>query len=117
MQDLVRPYIDHARETYPDAKARWQKGLPPGYAFFVTTPFHHSDQDIEMVFVRVASIADDRVNGVIASAPIGPGFREGQQYEFDERALVDWTITDPNGAEEGNFVGKFLDRYQGQCPQ
>lgn len=117
VQELVSPYIDRARETYPGAKARWKKGLPPGYTFFVTTPFRHSDQHFEFVFVKVATIAADRVSGTIASTPIGPGFRAGQVYEFDERTIVDWTITDPNGMEEGNFVGNFLDRYRGQCPQ
>ena len=26
--------------------------------------------------------------------------------------VLDWTISKPDGTEEGNFVGKFLDTYR-----
>jgi len=70
-----------------------------------------------MIFVRVARIEGDRVYGIIVSTPIGPGFRRAQPYDFEEGAIIDWTVIDPQGAEEGNVVGNFLDRYHGECPQ
>lgn len=30
---------------------------------------------------------------------------------FPETDMLDWPITRPDGTEEGNFVGKFLDTY------
>ena len=29
-----------------------------------------------------------------------------------ESDVLDWTISKPDGTEEGNFVGKFLDTYK-----
>jgi hypothetical protein len=33
-------------------------------------------------------------------------------YAFAETEVMDWLISHPDGSEEGNFVGKFLDTYQ-----
>ena len=35
---------------------------------------------------------------------------------FPESELVDWVITHPDGIEEGNVVGKFLDEWQKTHP-
>ena len=40
------------------------------------------------------------------------GYRGGDAYSFPETDLIDWTISKPDGTEEGNFVGNFLDSYQ-----
>jgi hypothetical protein len=37
------------------------------------------------------------------------GFKLGQTYTFNESDLIDWFISKPDGSEEGNVVGKFLD--------
>ena len=116
LDELVQPYIERARQTYPDAKARYLRGLPMGNVFFLTTFFHHSERHREQVFIKVSAIYGEVVSGVIATTPMGPGFKFGQPYEFRETELLDWTIQHPDGIEEGNFVGKFLDRYRGQCP-
>ena len=29
--------------------------------------------------------------------------------EFNEKDILDWLIAKPDGSEEGNFIGKFLD--------
>src|SRR5262245_10794106 len=115
-KELMQPYVDYALQTYPDAKARYQRGLPTGQLFFLTTLFRHSDHHVEQVFVKVSVIKGDVVSGVIASDPMGPGFTPGQPYQFRESEILDWTIQHPDGTEEGNVVGKFLDRYQGECP-
>jgi hypothetical protein len=36
----------------------------------------------------------------------------GDRYATAETELLDWLITKPDGTEEGNVVGKFLDTYQ-----
>jgi hypothetical protein len=35
----------------------------------------------------------------------------GTAMVIADRDVIDWVITDPNGAEEGNVVGKFIDTY------
>jgi len=40
------------------------------------------------------------------------GYAMRQPYSFSDSALVDWTIARPDGTEEGNVVGKFLDTYR-----
>ena len=53
------------------------------------------------------------VSGVISTAIYAvAGYRNGQPYSFPESELVDWLISKPDGSEEGNVVGKFLDTYQ-----
>jgi len=42
------------------------------------------------------------------------GYKRGDSYAFPEGKLMDWTISKPDGTEEGNFVGRFLDTYQTQ---
>ena len=58
------------------------------------------------------SIAGTRVVGRLWSdVRTVSGYRRGQRYEMDERDLVDWMVANPDGSEEGNVVGKFLDTY------
>jgi hypothetical protein len=39
----------------------------------------------------------------------GRGSWSRRGYSFQESELVDWLISRPDGSEEGNVVGKFLD--------
>ena len=48
-------------------------------------------------------------SGARSTAFAGSSF--GDSYQFSESDLLDWLITHPDGSEEGNFVGKFLDSY------
>jgi hypothetical protein len=60
----------------------------------------------------VRSITDGKIAGVISSQiSLIEGFKEGQPYSFSESDLVDWVIAKPDGSEEGNVVGKFLDNF------
>ncbi len=109
----VAPYVAEARRTYPAAKARYLAGLPAGHHFFAVTKLTDGTGSIEVVFVSVAGIADGRIRGRIASDIRGVrGFKEGDPYTFPEADLVDWLIARPDGSEDGNVVGKFLDEYQ-----
>jgi hypothetical protein len=114
--DLMQPYIKRARETYPEARSRWMRGLPSNQRLFITTLFHRPDGHDEQVFVLVDRIQGGTVSGRIGNEPMGPGFRMWDSYSFKEKELLDWTIQHSDGTEEGNFVGKFIDRYHGQCP-
>lgn len=113
MHRAIAPLVAQARVTYPDAKRRFQAGLPRGQTFFVTVRLHDSLNREEQVFVAVDSIVGDTVAGRIWSPiQVVSGYRYRQPYSFAEREVVDWLITRPDGAEEGNVVGKFLDTYQ-----
>lgn len=112
MHKAMEPYVQEARKTYPAAKAKFLKGLPPGEHFFITTRLSDSEARVEQVFIAVSSIKEGTVHGIIYSdVQIVSGFSFKQPYSFPESDMVDWLITKPDGSEEGNFVGKFLDTY------
>src|SRR5687768_11448800 len=109
----IKPYIEKARSTYPQARVRFVNGLPPKHTFFVTTRLYDSSKRFEQVFIAVKEIKDGRISGVIASeVRLVSGYQEGDSYSFPESELIDWTISKPDGTEEGNFVGNFLDSYK-----
>ncbi len=112
-EDAIKPYIEKARKTYPAAKARFLAGLPANHFFFVTTRLHDSAGHWEQVFIAVKEISDGVIKGLIASdIETVSGYKAGDKYSFPEAELLDWTISKPDGSEEGNFVGKFLDTYK-----
>jgi hypothetical protein len=109
----VAPYIEKARKTYPDAKKRYAAGLPDGQHFFAVAKLKDKEGRVEQVFISVARIEGDKITGRIANTIlVVQGFKEGDVYTFPEGELVDWLITHPDGKEEGNVVGKFLDEWQ-----
>lgn len=114
MERMVAPYVEMSRRTYPSAKARFLEGLPAGYTFYVTIPIQDEQaKTFEQVFLRVESISNDTITGKIASET-QPSFKykRGDSVTCKESEVRDWTISNPNGSEEGNYVGKFLDVVQ-----
>jgi hypothetical protein len=115
LQAAMAPYVEQARKTYPAAKKKFTKGLPKGQHFFVVVRLHDDEGRVEQVFVAVSSIERGTVHGIIFSPiQIVSGYESKQPYSFPESEMVDWVITYPDGREEGNVVGKFLDTYDGQ---
>jgi hypothetical protein len=110
----IAPYVAQARATYPGAKARFLAGLPKGQIFFVTARLRDDDSHVEQVFIRVAEIKNGLIQGRIASQiDLVKGYRSGDLYSFPETQLLDWLIARPDGSEEGNVVGKFLETHHG----
>lgn len=108
----IAPYVAKARQTYPGAKKRYLAGLPPRQTFFVVTVLRDKAGTEEQVFVAVASIRDGRITGRIATDDLTVvGYKKGDTYSLPESEMVDWLITHPDGTEEGNVVGKFLDEW------
>jgi uncharacterized protein YegJ (DUF2314 family) len=107
------PYIEKGRATYPAAKTRFLAGLPRGYAFQVRKRLRDAGStDFEEVFVHVDAINDGVVHGrILNKLEAVHSFHQGQQISFPESEVLDWTIVHPDGQEEGNYVGKFLDTY------
>lgn len=98
-----------AMAKYPDARARFVKGLPAGEHMFITTTLSSPGKS-ESVFVAVTAIANGRVKGTIASDLMNvAGYKAGDGYELPESAITDWMIAKPDGSEEGNVVGKYID--------
>lgn len=113
----IAPYVAQGRKTYVEAKKRYLAGLPPGQGFFAVTNLRDGSGTSEQVFIAVTGIWDDRISGRIASEILGvKGFKNGDLYSFPESELMDWLITHPEGSEEGNVVGKFLDEWQKTRP-
>ena len=109
----VAPYVAKAGKTYPAAKKRFQAGLPPKYLLSLTTKlWDRSHTKFEVVFVVADKISDGKVTGHLASHTKQPvGYDFGDLITFPESQVMDWTIVHPDGTEEGNVVGKFLDTY------
>ena len=79
---------------------------------FVTTILTDTAKRHEQVFVAVDSIVGTRIHGTIASdIGIVAGHHAGQRYSLDEADLIDWMFANPDGSEEGNVVGKFMETY------
>ena len=113
LDSAMAPYVVQARATYPAAKRRYLAGLPAGQSLFLTTRLKDSAGRLEQVFIAVDSIRGPRVFGRIWSqVQLVQGFRLRQEYTFLEDEILDWLITKPDGTEDGNTVGKFLDTYR-----
>lgn len=116
-EETLKPYIEKARQTYLDAKKRYLAGLPQGQWFSVTTKIYDEQGRFESVFIAVREIKDGVVKGVIASEMnLITKYKLGEAYSFAEKDLLDWTISHPDGTEEGNFVGKYIESLQKPQP-
>jgi hypothetical protein len=112
VQRAISPYITQGRATYPNAKARFLSGLPNGQTLYVWTTLHQPPNLSESVFIRVVSIEEGEITGRLASdIRLLQGYSAGQIVRIPEASVLDWLISHPDGTEEGNVVGKFLDNY------
>ncbi|MDQ6655442.1 MAG: DUF2314 domain-containing protein [Verrucomicrobiota bacterium] len=111
----IAPYVAKARATYPDAKKRFLAGLPAGYRFSVRVPLSDPDGKREDSFLAVEKISGGKITGTIASQlTLVSRYKEGQRITVAESQIDNWVIVRPDGTEEGNAVGKFLDHYKPQ---
>jgi hypothetical protein len=114
----IAPLVVQARQTYPAARDRFRRGLPPNQSFFVVTELRDAAGHRERVFVAVDSILPDsgaapRVAGRIWNEiRLVSGYALFQPYTLPERDVMDWLITRPDGTEEGNLIGNFIDHWQ-----
>jgi uncharacterized protein YegJ (DUF2314 family) len=120
-QDLLKaiaPYVEQAKKSWPQAKENYLKGLPPRHVFFVTTELVDVRGKRESVFVEVQKIEKGIITGLIANEiSTVSGFKQGQAHSVPEGEIWDWTISKPDGSEEGNVVGKFLETYKPMPPE
>ena len=111
-EKAIAPYVAKARATYPSAKARFLAGLRTGYSFSVRVRLFDPDGVHEDSFMAVQKISGDEITGVLGPVDILRSYRRGQTITVKERNIDNWVIVRPDGTEEGNYVGKFLDHYK-----
>jgi uncharacterized protein YegJ (DUF2314 family) len=111
-EKAIAPYVAKARATYPAAKKRFLAGLPPGYRFSVRVPLFDGRLR-EDSFVSVEKIVGGNITGTIGNQlGVVKNYKTGQRITFPESKIDNWLILRPDGTEEGNAVGKFLDHYR-----
>jgi hypothetical protein len=114
----IEPYIAQARATYPAAKERFLAGLPPNHTFAVWIRLWQKDDQArriahEDVFVDVDSIKNGKVTGRIGNKiELLTNHHKGEIISFPESEVKNWLILRPDGTEEGNVVGKFLEHWK-----
>ncbi len=105
----IRPYIAKARATYPVAKARFLAGLPSGCSLSVRVRLFDPNGLREDSFIGVTRISGNKITGVLGTVDILKSYKKGQTITVKESQIDNWLILRPDGSEEGNAVGKFLD--------
>ena len=111
LAEAMKPLIEKARATLPDAKKRFKQGLPKNHFMNVTTGLKDKNGHYEQVFVYVDSWDGDCVSGRLANDVSLEGYKRGQPLKVYEKDMLDWTIVNPKGEEEGNIIGKFIDKW------
>lgn len=109
----LEPYVRQARATLGDAKKRFLGGLGPGQRLYLTTRITEPN-GLEQVFVEVVAWEDAAIRTRIDShLEVAKRHHRGEALTIHEKDVLDWTIVHPDGREEGNFVGKYLDTRTG----
>lgn len=112
MENAIQALVKSARAKLPEVKTRYLKGLPKDQLLYVTTKLYSDAARFEQVFVKVNSWKGDSISGTLESAVKLPNHKQGEPLNIKEADVLDWTITKPDGSEEGNVVGKFLDTWK-----
>ena len=113
LERLLEPCRQKAMASYPDARARFLTGLPEHHTMFIVTRLRDAAGRREQVFVAVDGIDGDRVKGrVWNDRHVIEGFQRGQAVTIPESEIVDWMVARPDGTEEGNWMGRFIDALQ-----
>lgn len=111
LTEALKPLIVQARATLPSAKKRYLAGLPSGHFMSVTTGLTDRKGHREQVFVNIDSWVGEVVNGRLANDVSLEGYKRGQALKVNEKDMLDWTIVNSKGEEEGNVLGKFIDKW------
>ncbi|UPL48828.1 hypothetical protein [Hymenobacter sublimis] len=101
--------LKEARRTLPQARQRYQRGLPASTNFYLTARVLNETATPEAVVILVERWQGSRISGRILRLDPNGRATPGPAAEFEEAAVLDWVLVQPNGAEEGNYLGKFLD--------
>ena len=82
---------------------------------FVSILLADEGRNAEYLFVAVDKIEGSTVSGrVWNDVTAVKGLHHGSQIELPEDAISDWLISNPDGTEDGNLIGKYMDTME-QC--
>ena len=113
LDEAMKPYVEQAQKTFPGARARFMAGLQKGQSLLVTARLYDERGKSELAFISVTRIQGGIVEGrVWSNLNVVTIYRLRDRYAFPEAQLVDWLITSPDGTEEGNVFGKFVDSHK-----
>jgi hypothetical protein len=74
--------------------------------------FDRGNMRREDSFVAVEKISGGNITGkILNDLNVVKDYKTGQRITFPESKIDNWLILRPDGTEEGNYVGKFLDHY------
>lgn len=66
-----------------------------------------------LVDLTAGTVASQQWSVISSQITQVAGYELGDEYTFSEEDILDWLIVHPDGTEEGNVVGKFLDTHGG----
>ena len=89
-------------------RKRYAAGLADGERCLVLVRVRASDTSFRQAQARVIGWRNGAVQALISPAPSAKA-TDLRPVSFPETAVLDWTIVQTNGREEGNFVGRYLD--------
>lgn len=107
----VENFAALAQKLLPGFKDRFLKGLPEGHTLYVTVVFKNDIGEGENAFIRVDRWEGKQIYGTIATMlRIIPQHSPGESITISDEQAIDWTLVRPDGSEEGNFVGKYIEQ-------
>lgn len=101
--------LKEAHRTLGQVRQRYQRGLPADTHLYLTARALNEAATPEPVLVLVDSWQGPRIIGRIVRAASPSLTTATAPVEFTEAEVLDWTLLHSSGAEEGNYLGKFLD--------
>lgn len=111
-ENEISERIQLAQRSLPKAKSEFVKGMGQGRVLFLTIRLMDGAGKVEQVFVQTDSWRGVQLSGRVASKVKNvSGYEKGQQVEFNEGDILDWTIQNPDGSSEGNFVGSYVEQW------
>lgn len=112
-ESAIAARIQLAQRTLSTAKTEFHKGMKDGRVLFLTIRLMDSSGQVEQVFAQVDSWNGTDISGRIASRiQKVSGYQKGQGMSFSEGDILDWTIQNPDGTSEGNYVGGLVEQWQ-----
>jgi hypothetical protein len=84
-----------------------------GETLLVKGAFATASGGREFMWLQVLRWQDKTISGLLQNDPLEvPGLKSGARVELDEDAVFDYLLRRPDGTEEGNETGKFIERLQ-----
>ena len=96
---------------YPQARSRYQAGLPKKGVLFVYARLRERSDKIRLGEIKVSKIdstAAEASGQIVNEIKDSADYAKGQEITIPESQLLDWKIRYADGTEEGNAFAKYL---------